>query len=394
MEAPSLATPAHVVVVKSGPVYALSDQLEYQAELLSRLASGLILTHGPRPARAQVGRVAIECLPAPDVGATRVDQAGMMLRTLRAALGSIRRSGLTPVVVSYDPLRSGLVARAVKALSGARFICEVNGAYGSLHNYADLAPAIAEGHRARTLRLARRVLAGADGIRLLYRDQLEGWTVPPPTAAVRSFFDPVPLGRFGDRGEQPYVLFVGHPFRRKGVDVLVRAFARVRDRHPTWRLVLIGHELDASVRALGLDLTRIDVLKPVSNAELAPWISRCGVFALPSRSEAMGRVLLESAAAAKPRLASAVDGVPAVVTDGVDGLLVPPDDEAALAGALDRLLGSSALRRSLGEAARRRALTEYSGEAWLWHFADLANAVLLPPATRPASGDATVPARR
>jgi glycosyltransferase involved in cell wall biosynthesis len=394
MDAPALATPCHVVVIKSGPVYALSDQLEYQAELLQRLAPGLMLTHGPNALSAQVGRVRIECLPARDVGATRLDQAGTMLRTVRRAVASIRRSGLPGLVVSYDPLRSGLIARAVKALTGARFICEVNGVYGSPDNFADLGSAGLK-HHARTVKLARAVLRGADGIRLLYERQLDGWMAPERSTAVRAFFDPVPLGRFRDEGENPYVLFVGHPFRRKGVDLLVRAFARVRTRHPRWRLVLIGHELEPSVRELGVDLQRVDIRRPVNNSELAPWIGRCGVLALPSRSEAMGRVLLEAGAAGKPRLAAAVDGIPAVVQDGVDGLLFPREDEDALATQLDRLMASAELRRSLGLAARERVLRDYSADAWLAHFAELANAVLPPPPPRHAiSGGATVPVQR
>jgi glycosyltransferase involved in cell wall biosynthesis len=394
MDVPALVTPCHVVVVKSGPVYALSDQVEYQAELLQRLAPGLMLTHGPNALSAQVGRVRIECLPARDVGGTRLDQAGMMLRTVRRAVASIRQSGLPGLVVSYDPLRSGLIARAVKALTGARFICEVNGVYGSTDNFADLGPA-ARAHRRRTVTLARAVLRGADGIRLLYDGQLDGWMRPRHGTAVRAFFDPVPLGRFRDEGENPYVLFVGHPFRRKGVDVLVRAFARVRARHPAWRLVLIGYELEAPVRALGVDLERIELRRPVNNSELAPWIGRCGVLALPSRSEAMGRVLLEAGAAGKPRLAAAVDGIPTVVRDGMDGLLFPREDESALADRLDRLMGSAQLRRSLGLAARERVLHEFSADAWLAHFSELANAVLPPPPPRHAvSGSATVPVQR
>jgi glycosyltransferase involved in cell wall biosynthesis len=395
MDTPTLAEPCHVVVVKSGPVYALSDQLEYQAGLLQRLAPGLILTYGPQALEAQVGRVAIRCLPTRDVGATRVHQAAVMLRLVRHAVRSVRASGLQGLVVSYDPLRSGLVARAVKGLTGARFICEVNGVYGSPDNYADLPGSAAARHHRRTLGFAATVLRGADGIRLLYDGQLGAWTQAPDGAAVRAFFDPVPLDRFRDQGEQPYLLFVGHPFRRKGVDVLVRAFARVRDRHPDWRLVLIGHELETPVRALGVGLERVEVRRPVNNSELAPWIGRCGALVLPSRSEAMGRVLLEAAAAGKPRIASAVDGIPAVIRDGVDGLLVPREDEAALATALDRVMASAALRTALGTAARERVLTDFSADAWIYRFTDLANAVLRPRAPTPEpSGSATVPARR
>jgi glycosyltransferase involved in cell wall biosynthesis len=244
--------------------------------------------------------------------------------------------------------------------------------FGNPDNYADdpRGPA----RQARALRVGSAVLRAADGIRLLYHGQLQGFDVPVERKAVRAYFDPIPLDRFADQGEEPYLLFVGYPYRRKGVDLLLEAFARVRDRFPEWRLVLIGHELDKSVAGAGVPLHRVDVLKPMNNERLAPYIGRCAVMVLPSRSEAMGRVLLEAAAAGKPRVGAAVDGIPAVIEDGVDGLLFPKEDVGALAERLARLMESSELRQRMGAAAKARAQREYSGERFVELFGDLAAA--------------------
>jgi len=77
--------------------------------------------------------------------------------------------------------------------------------------------------------------------------------------------------------------------------------------------------------------------------------------AMPSRNEGMGRVLVESMALGLPVVATAVGGIPVVVTDGESGLLVEPEDVAALAAALVRLGRDIGLRRKLGEAAVARA---------------------------------------
>ena len=83
------------------------------------------------------------------------------------------------------------------------------------------------------------------------------------------------------------------------------------------------------------------------------------VFA-PSRQEAFGLTLAEAGAMSRPVIATSVDGIPEVVVDGHSGLLVPVDDVAAMAAAVERLMLDAALRRRLGEAGRRRYETHFT----------------------------------
>ncbi|MDR1412858.1 MAG: glycosyltransferase family 4 protein [Actinomycetes bacterium] len=87
---------------------------------------------------------------------------------------------------------------------------------------------------------------------------------------------------------------------------------------------------------------------------IAPWYRACDIVVMPSRSEAAGVVALEAMALNKPVIASRVGGIPEVVLDGETGLLVEPDDPAALADALKQLLLNPARARALGEAGGRR----------------------------------------
>jgi glycosyltransferase involved in cell wall biosynthesis len=195
----------------------------------------------------------------------------------------------------------------------------------------------------------------------------------PRRAVVRHYFDHVPVEQFPPLPEEPFVLHVGYPFYRKGVDVLMAAFAKVRDEFPAWRLVLIGHELIDKVPS---PPTRVEIMSGMPYAEVAGWISRCGVYVLASRSEAMGRVLIEAAAAGKARIASRVDGTYTVLDDEVDGLMFTSEDVDDLARQLRRVMGSPELRRKLGDAARARALTDFSSDRYARHVVEMVRSVI------------------
>jgi glycosyltransferase involved in cell wall biosynthesis len=133
---------------------------------------------------------------------------------------------------------------------------------------------------------------------------------------------------------------------------LIEALARLRTS--PWELHLVGDgprepEIRGLVRSLCLeDRVRFHGYL----ADPAPLLARSQLFVLSSRSEALPRSILEALRAGLPVVASRVGGVPEAVDDGVSGLLVPPSDAAALAGALERLAGDAALRQSMGASAR------------------------------------------
>ena len=154
------------------------------------------------------------------------------------------------------------------------------------------------------------------------------------------------------------LLAVGRLSHYKGFDVLLDALARI----PAANLLLVGDgECAASLRerAVHLDLgARIAFTSRLDDGALASAYAQADAFVLPSldRSEAFGLVLLEAMRAGVPVVASGVrgSGIGHVVADGETGLLVPPGDASALAGALARLADDAALRRRFGEAGQRR----------------------------------------
>jgi rhamnosyl/mannosyltransferase len=166
--------------------------------------------------------------------------------------------------------------------------------------------------------------------------------------------------RHGER----IVLFLGVLRYYKGLEVLVRAMARV-----TGRLLVVGQgmrqaSLQGLTRQLGL-AERITFLGEVSERERRLLLHACDLFVLPStdRSEAFGIAQLEAMACGKPVVSSDLPtGVRLVNQDGVTGRLVPPGDADALAGALNELLEDDGLRAALGKAARLRVEQEFTAE--------------------------------
>ncbi len=149
------------------------------------------------------------------------------------------------------------------------------------------------------------------------------------------------------------VLYAGRLVQPKGVDVLVRAAARV-----DCELVVCGdgRELEPLRRrasSLGID-SRVTFTGWLAEDELAEQIADAAVVAIPSLwPEPFGLVGIEAFAAGRPVVASDTGGVRDWLTEGIDGLAVPPGDVAALAGALERLLGDGALCERMGVAGRQ-----------------------------------------
>ena len=178
------------------------------------------------------------------------------------------------------------------------------------------------------------------------------------------------FARHGVDPSRPYVIFVGRITRQKGVPVLLRAAASL---DPSAQVVLCAGaadtpELGAEVAALvaGLQSSRSGVLwipEMLPKAEIIQLLSHALAFVCPSVYEPLGIVNLEAMACATAVVASRVGGIPEVVEGGVTGLLVPPDDPASLADALNLLLRDPGRAAAMGLAGRERAVAEFSWDA-------------------------------
>ena len=150
----------------------------------------------------------------------------------------------------------------------------------------------------------------------------------------------------------------------KGVDYFLEAAAKVARQRPDVRFLIAGdgaHKRELEYRAAEVGL-RDRTIFAGFRCDVPALLAEASLSVLPSLSEGLSNSLLESMAAGVPAIAARVGGNPEVIDDEVTGLLVPPRDPAALAGAMERLLEDQQLARRFGEAGRRRVEENFSVE--------------------------------
>jgi glycosyltransferase involved in cell wall biosynthesis len=152
------------------------------------------------------------------------------------------------------------------------------------------------------------------------------------------------------------VVFAGEIGLRKGADVLHRAWQLVAQRRPQARCLMVGPGGDFAPGSA----ERLEVRPAVNPTEMTEILRSARLVALPSRAEGMPMVLTEAMSLGRPFVSTPVGGIPELADEG--GLLVPVEDELALADRLTELLDDPALARTIGERGRRFCLQTRSIE--------------------------------
>lgn len=191
-------------------------------------------------------------------------------------------------------------------------------------------------------------------------------TYPNTASKVRVCYKSVDVARYQKVREnrevsppdpnQPVILFVGGNMHRKGVPDLIRAASGVIKDHPRVKFVIVGK--DQSVDRLKAICSELHVSQNFefagwkSQADLLSYYQQATVFIMPSLTEALGVTFLEAMAAGVPVIGTNVGGIPEIIQDNFNGLLVPASSPGSITEAINRLLADEPLRKRLVENSR------------------------------------------
>ena len=282
------------------------------------------------------------------------------------------------IVIATNPFTCAIVGLAVCALTGAKLVIEVNGKFDSAFRVDKDRQGFSVRWRHRAAQVMIPLMLGrADAIKLLYKGQIDGLAGRhlPPCYFFPAF---VPIGLFQPTaGSGKYLLFLGYPWYLKGVDILIRSFQQISGEFPAYTLKVVGHCPDRTpFERLAAGNPRIEFAPGVWYREVIQLMQNCEIFVLPSRTEAMGRVLIEAMACRKPVIAARVDGVPFVIEHGETGLLFESENVDDLAAQMRRFLTNPREMDRIAQNAYRHALADFSEERFALNYRGLADRVL------------------
>lgn len=299
-----------------------------------------------------------------------------------------RRWGQAMVLAAEQPDRiSWIYSHFIHTPSSvARYAAEISGLPWSASAHAKDIWTSPDWELSEKLGLARwTVTCTAGGCRHLK-------SLAPDPDRVHLVYHGLDLSRFhspGDHGSKrdgsdasdpARIVTVGRAVAKKGLDTLIEALALLPDDlHWTWTHIGGGElipDMKQQIARLGLG-NRITLMGSRAQSDVLAEYRASDVFVLPCRiapngdRDGLPNVLVEAQSQALPCISTPVSGVPELITDGINGWLVAPDDPAALAGSMEKTLRDPALRRKLGEAGKAKVLSKFDAREEIHTLLDL-----------------------
>ena len=288
-------------------------------------------------------------------------------------------------MISGNPLLTGLCALIIAKLTGAKSIIEVNGNFESAFKYGRLG----ESEIGITDKVKEKISAylikfttkRADIVKLLYEKQLN--FLKNDKRNNNNFctfpnFTPIQPFLIKKIKNKKYILLVGFPWFLKGVDILIKAFNKISEQFPEYKLKIVGYcpEERSYYENLAKKNSQIELCNAVAHKEIISLMTECSLFILASRTEAMGRVLLEAMASKKPIIASNVDGIPTVIKDGFNGLLFEKENVDDLADKIRTILSDKKLAERLAENGFDYVQQNLSEECYIENYNSMIEEIL------------------
>ena len=261
------------------------------------------------------------------------------------------------VIISPDPLGTGLVAIIIGKITNTKVIIEVNGCFDkALTSYVQLGrpkSIMTKIKETLTGLIVPFVLRRADKVKLLYPSQLSQICQNTKNIDSVDFHVYIPIKSFLKQKfrDEKFILLIGHPWYLKGVDLLISAFLRISSEFPEHKLVVAGWCPDPREKRFFEKIAgnnqKIEFMDPLKYEDVISFMSRCSIYVSASRTEALGRVLVEAMASRKPIVAPEVDGVPNIIHNGENGLLFKKESVDDLTEKIKKVLSDKKLSEKL-----------------------------------------------
>jgi len=269
------------------------------------------------------------------------------------------------VIVAQSPLAEGLVGSILKKIFKKELIIEVHGDWEARYPSFKKILSI----------LARFSLRNADKVRAISSFTLEkARRLSPhkPYFVFPTFTDIDDFLKEEDASFGNFILFVGNLQEVKGINVLIEAFAKISPDFPDFRLILIGdgpekENLKSQISNLKIE-DKMEFRGQLSLEETRNIMKKCYCLVLPSRSEGLGRVLIEAMALGKSVIGSNVGGIPDLVQDGQNGFLFEVGNIEQLAEKLKTLLSNKTLALEMGKRGREFVQDKFSNEKYISNY--------------------------
>lgn len=290
---------------------------------------------------------------------------------------AVNRENKIEFVLASDPFSAGIMGLAIARIIRAKLIVEINGNFGDQKTWG-----VGSGRFIGTLKyhycqfVVPFVTSNAFGVKLLYPTQLDSFVRKVKNENIHVFHEFVPVSDFAvSQNSEGYILLLGKPWHVKGVDLLIKAFYSICSNY-SGKLRIVGAMSAKEVAFLKGMIPENDKIiyeKPVYYDDAQALISRCDFLVLPSRTEAMGRVLMEARAHGKAVIASNADGIPTYVEHDKTGLLFQSGDWRDLKAQLERMISEEGLKERLAKQGNHVVLSQFDEQSYLQHYMELLN---------------------
>jgi teichuronic acid biosynthesis glycosyltransferase TuaC len=288
-----------------------------------------------------------------------LSSAGKFLgRVSLSRIRQLHRQSPVDVIHAHAALPCGQAAAFVSRRLGIPFVVTIHGL--DVFNRCFEDGIAARWRKAASLDVyakASKVICISDKVQRLL---IDGMDAKVDVEVVYNGTDPDLFTPASAPEQTPTILIVGNLLAGKGHELVLRAFARIKDSYPGLQCRMIGEGADRErFAALARDLRisdQVHFLGRQSRVDVADAMRNCTVFVLPSRYEGLGCVYLEAMASGKPAVACWGQGIDEVIEHAKSGWLIPIDGLEELVQGLQILLGDAKLRTQIGHTARQTIL--------------------------------------